>query len=489
MENELIEKYKAKSILPLLDEVIEDLDLTSNYSYPALRQFLVSRKVCSAREFNRARSNAYVKSVLGTVPQNAGELIDAIVESYCVEASEADLTGLRWICPTLGTVQPCGEDDLLQEANRVNDTVLPRAFSDGSIGRAVRYWIKTHRKLDQQRRFDNLTKRGEFDWQAFAHAFFEEGCVSRKVQIAVMQKFIWQVKRRMAGLPITNHLMVVIYGVQGKGKSRALELLVAPLGHLVSAGDFQRLGDIREVAMFKSYVVVMDEMQKASQADVERVKNVITRDHFNYRPMNTNANVSTIQNAVFIGTSNRTLDQMILDPTGNRRFFQIDWCNTAGPDQWAYFNSLDIVAMWRSVNHLAEDPTLPFMDEIRTVQEGSAFRNTVGQFFDAVAEGRGTCTVKAEDGTMLHEFNGAIRKEDFYHIYRNYCDYMRLRSPLEAHAFYKEVRRIAGQEPDCPFEPSKTSQFNGWRYRGERASELIQMHAHLKPLTNRRANA
>jgi hypothetical protein len=293
----------------------------------------------------------------------------------------------------------------------------------------------------------------------------------------------------MAGIPITNHLMAVIYGIQGKGKSKTLELMLAPLGHLVSAGDFQRLGDIREVSMFKSYVVVMDEMQKASQADVERVKNVITRDHFNYRPMNTNANVSTIQNAVFIGTSNRTLDQMILDPTGNRRFFQIDWSHSAGPTEWAYFNSLDIVSMWRSVDHLGDDPTLPFMAEIRAVQEGSAFRNTVGQFFDAVTEGLGTCTVKDDSGATVHQFTGAMRKEEFYQIYRRYCDYMRLRTPLEAHAFYKEAHRIFDQEPNCPFAPSKTRLFNGWKYRGQPEGELIQMHAPRISLVKKRAAA
>ena len=106
MENNLIEKYKAQALLPTLEEVIADLDFSANYSHPKLCAFLVESKVCSAREFNRARQIAYVKTVLGTFPQNAAELIDAIVESYGVASSEVYLTGLRWTLPIRLTHTP-----------------------------------------------------------------------------------------------------------------------------------------------------------------------------------------------------------------------------------------------------------------------------------------------------------------------------------------------------------------------------------------------
>jgi hypothetical protein len=52
---------------------------------------------------------------------------------------------------------------------------------------------------------------------------------------------------------------------------------------------------------------------------------------------------------------------------------------------------------------------------------------------------------------------------------------MRIRSPLEAEAFYKEVRRIADQEDDCPFMPRRTKQFNGWVYRGPMSRSVISI--------------
>lgn len=431
---------------------------------------MAEQKVCSTREFKRAHSAAYIKATLGTVPESAADLIDVIIENYRVGTASTANSSLAWTCPMTAERRPCDEMKLVQEAHRINDTILNNKLREATIGRAVRYWIDTHRETDQQQRFQSLCLPGTFDWVGFGDTFLEDSRVRRDIQVAVLQKFIWQVKRRMAGLPVSNHLMAVIYGVQGKGKSKAVEIITAPLGHLVSSGDFQRLGDIREVAMFQSFVVVLDEMQKASHADVDRVKNVVTRDHFSYRPMHSNSNVASIQNATFIGTSNRTLDQMIHDPTGNRRFFQIDWSSDTGPVQWDYLNGLCINDMWRSVDHLSDDPTAPFMHEIRAIQEQWAYRNSVGQFFDAVVEGRGTCTVRESSGVMTREFVGILRREDFFHAYRGYCEHMRIKSPLEPQAFYKEVRRIADQESGCPFEAAKSRQYNGWRYIGPKGS-------------------
>lgn len=463
MENSLIDEYKSRVLQPTLSEVISNLDLSTSYSYPELRTYLVAQGVCSARAFNSARYAAYVTDVLGSFPENAAELIDVIVENYGVRAAES---GLQWTCPMAGTRQHCDQMKLVQEAHRINDTVLGNKIPQANIVRAVEYWVDSHRADDHQRRFQALCLPGTFDWTAFAHITLEDGRVAREIQVAVIQKFIWQVKRRMAGLPVFDHMMPVIYGLQGKGKSKFVEALTAPLGHLVSAGDFQRLGDIREVAMFEAYVVVLDEMQKATHADVERVKNVITRDTFSYRPMHSNSNVTKHQNATFIGTSNRTLDQMIHDATGNRRFFQIDWSKTAGPKEWEALNALCIEDMWRSVDHLSADPTEPFKEVIASIQKRTVFRGTVGQFFDAVVEGRGTCTVREPQGPVTREFNSVLRKEELFQAYRAYCDHMRIKAPLEAQMFYAEVRRVADQEEDCPFKPAKTKKFNGWTYVG-----------------------
>lgn len=475
MEDNLIQKYRAQTLLPTLEEVIGDLDFTTNYRYPKICDYLVEQKICSAREFNRERYTAYVIATLGTLPESAAELIDAIVENYQIATAPTSSIALVWTCPITGERRPCDEAKIVKEAHRINDTILSNRFREANITRAVQYWIDTHREIDRQQRFASLCQTASFDWEAFATTFFDESRVSRAIQIAVMKKFIWQVKRRLAGMPVTNHLMTVFYGGQGRGKSKVVEIITSPLGHLVSTGDFQRLGDIREVAMFQSFVVVLDEMQKATRTDIERVKNVVTRDHFNYRPMHSNSNMSSIQNATFIGTSNKTLDQLIFDETGNRRFFQIDWLLSTGAREWDYLNSLCIEDMWRSVDHLGDDPTANFMEEIGAIQSQSIYRNSIGQFFDAVIEGYGRYRVGEGFGATDFGNVCTVRKEELFQAYRSYCDHMRIKSPLEPQAFIKEVHRIADQEKSCPFEAVKGRQYNGWRYVGPKVGAIVQL--------------
>ena len=78
--------------------------------------------------------------------------------------------------------------------------------------------------------------------------------------------------------------------------------------------------------------------------------------------------------------------------------------------------------------------------------------------------------------SVSKRFTTPLRREEFYHAYRNFCDHMRIRSPLEAEAFYKEVRRIADQEPDCAFKAQRTKQFNGWVYCGPKSASVVSMH-------------
>lgn len=141
MEDQLITDYQARALQPTLEEVIADLDLSSNYSYPKLRSYLVEAKVCKVREFNSARYAAYVEAALGTVPTSAAELIDAVVESYSIRPAASHRIGLTWTCPILGDQRPCDEVSLLREAHRINDTILGNRIPQSNIGRAVEYWL------------------------------------------------------------------------------------------------------------------------------------------------------------------------------------------------------------------------------------------------------------------------------------------------------------------------------------------------------------
>ena len=184
---------------------------------------------------------------------------------------------------------------------------------------------------------------------------------------AVIQKFVWQVKRKMFGLPITNHLMPVLLGPQGKGKSTFLWQMLAPVDEVVSPTTFSQLTDERNIDLLNNYVLVFDEMSGATKADLEVVKNAITASVMARRPMTTNLNVTVPQNATLIGSSNAlSVGDLIRDPTGLRRFAGLVFSDD--PD-YAVINGHDWMMTWRAVDMDGPDPMDAFMATLRKRQE------------------------------------------------------------------------------------------------------------------------
>ncbi|HEV2603567.1 MAG TPA: hypothetical protein VGU24_07910 [Microvirga sp.] len=69
--------------------------------------------------------------------------------------------------------------------------------------------------------------RAEQTWRRFLGAAFD---VDVDLGVAVLKKFVWQVKRKPLGLPITRHLMPVWQSpIQGSGKTTAVLAFLKPL--------------------------------------------------------------------------------------------------------------------------------------------------------------------------------------------------------------------------------------------------------------------
>ena len=139
---------------------------------------------------------------------------------------------------------------------------------------------------------------------------------------AVFLKFIHQVKRKMEGLPVCDHLMPVILSPkQGIGKTTFVERLTGPVGEVSIPVDFKQITDDRNIAMWRNHVMYLEEMGWASKADIESVKHIITSPTLTRRPMRMNHTEEVRQNATLIGTANvMAVSDLIRDPTGMRRF-------------------------------------------------------------------------------------------------------------------------------------------------------------------------
>lgn len=205
-------------------------------------------------------------------------------------------------------------------------------------------------------------------WKALAESIVDTNQVSAGYAIAVLQSMIWQVKRKMAAdpsFPVSNHLMPILTGAQGAGKSTMARMFFSPIGDLMYCGDFAQITDKSNFEIWRFPVVFCDEMERAERSDVEAVKNAITSETRTGRTLYSN-NVSTRRNdATFFGATNGTLGEKIVDTTGLRRFAPIpvkpaptDENKAAGIPvaDWEALSGIDWTALWRSVDYKAAHP-------------------------------------------------------------------------------------------------------------------------------------
>lgn len=184
---------------------------------------------------------------------------------------------------------------------------------------------------------------------------------------AVVGHFIWSVKRKLQGLPVTDHIMPVLVGNQRAGKSTAINKLLAPLGHHLYNASFDIFQDDRNKFLFHTYATIfLDEMAKARKADLDGLKNIITSNTVSYRKLYTadatvRPNIST-----FIGCSNTPVSELIYDTTGMRRFFEVQ---TLAKLDWDAINTLDFIIVWKSINEHMPSPLNARHPEVAALSE------------------------------------------------------------------------------------------------------------------------
>ncbi len=203
---------------------------------------------------------------------------------------------------------------------------------------------------------------------------------NRKLDVMVMAQFMWQVKRKMFGLRVADHIMPILIGKQGVGKSSAVNTLLTPLEDYRSEMSISALADERNYhSLEKTFVIVCDEMQGCARADIDQLKNMITATNVTARKLYTNIRDRIPQNASFIGTSNKMLELIIRDDTGMRRFFPINCENI----DWAVIRSCDPKKMWLAIDeNIAGGYLSEVMKELRAEQETSRFKNSVELYLE-----------------------------------------------------------------------------------------------------------
>ena len=176
-------------------------------------------------------------------------------------------------------------------------------------------------------------------------------------------------------------------------------------------GTLEICGDKREHALFEDYLVVnMDEMEKADKADLQALKRVISSSTLNQRIMKTNLHDHIRMRATLIGSSNESLDQIIKDPTSNRRFFPIECLprEKAEPHFEFVKKGITYLHAYQAIDHLKDTPARPFLEEIRAVQEESRYKTDVEQWF--------------ADGWIVPNPAGFASNKSIYQSYSKWCE-------------------------------------------------------------------
>jgi hypothetical protein len=196
--------------------------------------------------------------------------------------------------------------------------------------------------------------------------------------VAVFNKFVWQVKRKIDGLPVFDHLMPVILGSQGTGKSTLIRQLLEAIDELWVMSDFKQITDDRNISLWRNFAVFLDEMGWASKSDMDTVKNIITAPTLTRRVMKTNVTQEVAQNATFIGAANATeLSDLIRDQSGTRRFVSLTMIDRPDRD---VINGINWSHVWRSVDHKAADPMDAFRGVLQAAQEDNRTKSVVEEW-------------------------------------------------------------------------------------------------------------
>lgn len=417
---------------PTIREVVDLLDLNENNK--AIRDLCIELKIATKVEFDRAMRQRRVREAIGVCPQNAVELVQAWTKAHdvtmrldgmftrSVSAYLEDNQGNR--TPITPKDREASEDvdlyasflfDRKGQFNRLDferDLRIFTAehrlgFSRDDISDAAEKWCAWSRDQRLYEIFGAIEGvDASFDadgaWLEFATQTFDCDEADARFVAAVFQKFMWQVKRKMRGLPVSNHLMPVILGPQGIGKSTLVNAIMKPVEEIRLYADFSMITDERNVEIWSSYVLFLDEMSHAARADIETVKNVITASSLTRRPMRSNGKITIQQNATLIGCANKELAQLIRDPTGIRRFAGVRMRSDADRE---YLNGIEWSKLWGSVKLYGPDPMAEFNSQLAEQQEGQRELGRVEQWmadFDGTnhryqAALSTTGTIKASD--------------------------------------------------------------------------------------------
>jgi hypothetical protein len=408
---DILTELKAAKHLPKASVIAECVDPQEDDS--TLVEWLLKNEVIeSKQEWKKIKSKcvreAWITKEIGGVPEHSADLVELYAAQIdfkirvngCVSKGEDD-----------DTVFSAFVRDVRLENERLNLGFKRENIND-SADRFKENSIKKGRALLREALAYNQMDAAYTDSQL---ALVEQNAFMTPaipgLYAAVVKHFIHQVKTKMAGRIVATHLMMIITGKQGSGKSSFIGMLTAPVDEVKSVSNFASILDNRNMDIWKSNVIYVEEMEKAAKADMQAVKGAITRTAHNARTMYTNNSDYVKNNAVFVGDGNVGVAMLLNDSTGMRRFIEIPWHDADGLQArkavWDALNNIDWNRVWRGVDENGPEPIEAFRDQLLIEQANIRKQSYVEQWLrdDERDSNRKLLTRLETDGTTTKQMD------------------------------------------------------------------------------------
>lgn len=392
-----------------LSEFWESIDWSQNNT--DVFDILIKQKVISKRDISfretEAMKNKKITDEIGFLPEDASDYVNQYIERNEITVDvNNNISDPSILIPYNGkfykiTDHPfagwseyvkaytANKEDIVQFGTRLFLTAdkLQLGYSKALISDVVSMWsLTSYNKqiaaLSIKMSFDaDLVEKMDPYWTAIEDTCFTD-LPSKGFGIATLQSYIWQVKRKMLGLNVTNEIMPVITGAQQKGKSSFVrDNFITPITGYWADGNFAEITDNRNIDMWNNLSLFCDEMSYVSKADINVIKQKITSKHISGRPMCTNKMVTKVNRVTMIGTANESLAELVYDETGVRRFVELIWSNDAPKNAFPVINDIAEkglwMDMWKSVDTYGPNPLNAFTDSLKVQQESNRAKSAI----------------------------------------------------------------------------------------------------------------
>ena len=259
-------------------------------------------------------------------------------------------------------------------------------YSDNQIAAAFQNWQVTEKDALLSKAYESVRhslQADEDELRAFAQFITaatddDDKATKRDVNatLIALRNFIYRVKNHMRGKWYHGiHMMPVLYGPQGSGKTTAVRHLLSPIADYTSAVGFDIFDhDAKTYSLSVIPVLFFDEMAGISKAENEKLKDIMHTENRELRQIYGKPVHRTLVSS-FIGCSNRDISTLIRDETGNRRYLQIETPRISRDE----IRKFDALAMWRCVDEDGEPPLYAHADDLRAVMEVQAGQRHVGK--------------------------------------------------------------------------------------------------------------